>query len=205
LGATDAITEISVAMFSIVDVDLLNVLWVTLIVSWAVVNIFWVRVMQRALEPLTSFHKMNPEKVWFIFIPAFGLYWQFEVVKNVADSIGEEYARRGVISRERRPGYGVGLTANILLCCAFIPTFGILVALVSNISRIIHLVKIQNYTAELDGIIRAQMQHQHIPQPDFDFTEYANPKAEEELRKNNPERFMPPVTPEQIEARWRKK
>jgi hypothetical protein len=192
-------------MFSLVDVDLLNILLIILIISWILVSVFWVVTMQKALEPLTSFTKMDPDKVWFIFIPAFGLYWQFAVVQNVADSMGEEYVRRGIIPRERRPGYSVGLTANILLCCAFIPTFGILVALVSNISRIIHLVKIKNYTAELDYIIRVQMQNQQIPQPEFDITEYANPKADEELRRNNPERFMPPATPEQIEARWRKK
>jgi hypothetical protein len=192
-------------MFSLVDVDLLNMLLIILVITWIIVNIFWLRVMQRALEPLTSFTKMKPEKVWLTFIPVFGLYWQFVVVQNVADSIGEEYLRRGIIPRERRPGFNAGLTANILLCCAFIPTFGILVALASNITRIIHLVKIQNYTAELDGIIRVQMQTPQIPLPQFDISEYANPKAEEELRRNNPERFMPPVTPEQIEARWRKK
>ncbi|MDQ3108858.1 MAG: hypothetical protein M3R17_03095 [Bacteroidota bacterium] len=192
-------------MISFADVDLVDALWIILIVLWIVVNVFWLRVMQRALEPLSSFKKMKPENVWLTFIPFFGLYWQFAVVQNVADSLSEEYIRRGIIPGEPRPGYSVGLTANILLCCAFIPTFGILVALVSNISRIIHLVKIKNYSDELDHIIRVQMQNQQAPQPVLDLMEYTHPKADEELKRNNPKRFMPPTTPEQERERWRKK
>ena len=191
-------------MFSFPDVDIVNALWVVLIISWAVVNTLWSLVMQRALELVTASNDMKPFQVWFTFIPAFGLYWQFVVVQKVADSLREEYIRRGIISREPRPGFGVGLTANILLCCAFIPSFGILVALVSNISRLIHMVKIKNYIVELESIIRTQMQYAQMPVEPV-FFEEPNAALEEELKKNNPNRFLPPQTEEEIEKRWRRK
>ena len=191
-------------MISIPDASFVNTLWAILILSWILISIFWLLVMQRALELVAPFNKMNPANVWLTFIPAFGLYWQFIVVQRVADSLGDEYIRRGIIPREPRPGKSVGLTANILLCCAFIPSFGILVGLVSNISRLMHLFKIKNYTEELEGIIRTQMQYPQAPQEPNYFQE-VNPALEEELKKNNPNRFMPPESAEEIEKRWRRK
>jgi hypothetical protein len=192
-------------MFSIPGVDFMNALWFVLGITWIVVTIFWLLVMQRALELVFPNNKMPAGNVWLTFIPFFGLYWQFEVVQKVADSLGEEYRRRGIISREARPGFSVGLTANILLCCALIPNFGILVAIISNISRLIHLSRIKNYMAELEGIIQMQMQYAPEPPPVVDVQHYVDPKMEEELKQNNPNRFMPPETEEEIEKRWRRK
>jgi hypothetical protein len=192
-------------MFSILDVDFVNALWFVLGITWIVVTVFWLLVMQRALELVVPNNTMPAGNVWLTFIPFFGLYWQFEVVQKVADSLGEEYRRRGIISREARPGFGVGLTANILLCCAFIPSFGILIAIVSNISRLIHLFRIKNYTADLEEIIRTQMQYAQEPPPAVDFQQYVNPDLEKELKQNNPNRFLPPETDEEIEKRWRRK
>ena len=114
-------------MFSILDTSFLNLLWIILGIVWVIVNTFWLIQMQRALELVSSTSKMKPQNVWLAFIPLFGLYWQFMVVNAVADSFGAEYIRRGIIPREARPGYNTGLTANILFCCAAIPTFGILI------------------------------------------------------------------------------
>lgn len=190
-------------MFSILEISFLETLWIILIIVWILVNTFWLIQMQRSLELVFANSKMKPQNVWLAFIPIFGLYWQFAVVNAVADSFGEEYIRRGIIPKEARPGYNVGMTANILLCCALIPTFGILIALISNITRLIHLTKIRNYTAELGNIIQIQMQYakavpENIPM-ETDTT------LEEKLEKNNPNRFMPPQTPEEIEKRWKKK
>ncbi len=190
-------------MFSILDTSFLNLLWIILGIVWVIVNTFWLIQMQRALELVSSTSKMKPQNVWLAFIPLFGLYWQFMVVNAVADSFGAEYIRRGIIPREARPGYNTGLTANILFCCAAIPTFGILISLISNITRLIHLVKIKNYTSELGNIIQTQMQYaQQMP---IYYPEEKNISFEETLQKNNPNRFMPPQTPEEIERRWKKK
>lgn len=193
-------------MFSILDTSFLEMFWITLGIVWVIVNTFWLIQMQRALELVHETASMKPQNVWLAFIPVFGLYWQFEVVNAVAKSFGEEYIRRGIIPREARPGYNVGLTANILFCCVAIPTFGILIALISNITRLIHLAKIKNYTAELGNIIQAQMQYslQQKPTP-FTYQPEINVSLEEKLLKNNPNRFMPPQTAEEIERRWKKK
>jgi hypothetical protein len=191
-------------MFSIVDMDLINMLWIILGATWILVNTFWLLQMQRSLELVSATAKMKPEMVWLTFIPLFGLYWQFAVVSAVANSFGDEYVRRGIIPKEGRPGYNVGMTANILLCCALIPTFGILVALISNITRLIHLAKIKNYTKELETIIQTQMQYaQQIPQIPFVYE--PKPEIEETLQQNNPNRFMPPRIPGEDDERWRKK
>jgi hypothetical protein len=189
-------------MFNIVQTNFITTLWLALLFTWLIVNTFWLLTMQRALELVFPNCKMKPANVWLTYIPAFGLYWQFAVVQAVADSLGQEYIRRGIIPKEGRPGLSVGYTANILLCCALLPTFGILVALVSNISRLMHLFRIKNYMKELEEIMQVQMQYAQMPQPVMNFQPEINPASEEELKNNNPERFMPPETPEEARKRW---
>ncbi|CAN5395980.1 hypothetical protein BH09BAC5_BH09BAC5_27000 [soil metagenome] len=194
-------------MISLPDTDFITYLWLFLIGFWGIVNVFWLIKMQEALQMCPDYKGLKPTNVWLAFIPIFGFYWNFVIVKHVADCLGEEYQKRGIISREPLPGYNVGMTANILLCCALIPSFGILVAIISNISRIIHLVKIKNYISELSIIMETQMQFQTIPMQHevVDFTQYVNADADEALSKNNPNRFMPPSTPEDDLKRWGKK
>ena len=190
-------------MFSIADTGFVTVLWCILISTWAGVTAFWLVVMQKALEILPPEQKMPPKNVWLAFIPFFGLYWQFEVVRVVADAMGKEYIRRGIIPREPRPGFGSGLSANIMTCCAVIPSFGLLVALAGNITRLIHIAKIKKYTSDLEKMMSVQMEMpQNFQNENF---QDVNPALEEELKKNNPNRFMPPQTPEEIEKRWRRK
>ncbi|MCX6310277.1 MAG: hypothetical protein NT084_01405 [Bacteroidetes bacterium] len=192
-------------MFSILDTSFLEILWIILGIFWVLVNTFWLIQMQRALELVSFTSKMKPQNVWLAFIPVFGLYWQFEVVKAVADGLGGEYIRRGIIPREPRPGYNVGFTANVLFCCVVVPTFGILIAIISNFTRLIHLVKIKNFTTELEKIIQTQMQFSQTPEAPKKWPAAENVVVEEELKKNNPNRFMPPQTAEEIERRWKKK
>jgi hypothetical protein len=193
-------------MFGIVETPLMEMLWWILGFSWLLTTIFWALQMRRTLELLAANAKMKAENVWLTFIPLFGLYWQFAVVTAVADSLREEYIRRGIIAREGRPGFNSGITANILLCCGAIPTFGILIAILSNITRLIHLAKIRNYTKELELIIQTQMQYaQQIPAIPFVYQPELNSSLEENLQKNNPNRFMPPRIPGEDDDRWRKK
>jgi hypothetical protein len=191
-------------MLEYLDLPFVNTLWILLALSWVIVNIFWCIEMQKALL-LTSNTKMQPQNVWLVYVPLFGLVWQFLVVAAVADSLGEEYHRRGVISREARPGYASGTNANVLLTCAVIPAFGIAIALFSNIPRIIHLTKIKNYRIELEKIIQTQMQYPQQPQIPLEYFSESTQSVNEEMQKNNPERFMPPRNPEEEYDRWRKK
>ena len=192
-------------MFGLWDSELINNLWLLLIFSWIILYVFWCIQMQKALLLVVPNCKMKPQNVWLVFIPFFGLAWQFWVTGKVADSLGEEYERRGIIARESKPGYNAGLTAGILLCCAVLPTIGILVGLFGIIPGIIHVVKVKNASEELEKIIQTQMQY---PVQALQVPVYEPPIAsdtEEEMKKNNPERFMPPRTPEEDLERWRKK
>lgn len=192
-------------MLSIPDVDFVNALLLFLLLSWVVIGIFWLLTMQRALELVRPFNKMPPSNVWLTFIPLFGLYWQFMVVQHVADSLAEEYRRRGIITREPRPGFSVGFTANILFCCVFIPSFGTLVSLISHISRLIHLFKIKKYTAELAEIIAVQNIYPPVIQETVYIPQEINPVIEEALKQNNPNRFLPPETEEEERRKWGRK
>ena len=190
-------------MLQYFDFPVINDLWKLLFIGWGVVNIFWCLQMQKALVQFSRKHEMHPPNVWLVYIPLFGFFWQFLVTKAVADSLGEEYFTRGIIPREAKPGYSSGLSSNILFCCAIIPAFGVAVALFSIIPRIIHLTKIRNYCEELEKIAQAQMNY--VQQPQTFYQTETDSNAEEELKKNNPERFMPPRTPEEEYERWRKK
>jgi hypothetical protein len=189
-------------MFGLWDSPLEDNLWILLFISWAVINVFWCVQMQKALVSVFPNNKMKPQYVWLTFIPFFGLGWQFWVTKNVGEALGEEYERRGIIAREARPGNNVGLTANILLCCAILPTVGILIALFGQIPRIIQIVKVKNATDELEKIIQTQMQYPVMPPPIY---EPPIDQQAEEIKKNNPDRFKPPQKPETDYERWRKK
>lgn len=193
-------------MLEYFDFPIINTLWVLLLLSWGIVNIFWCLQMQQALHLISPNEKMPPQNVWLVYIPLFGFVWQFIVVTAVADSLGEEYHRRGIIPREPRPGFSSGLSASILLTCALIPAFGIAIALCSNIPRIVHLNKVKNYCRDLQTIMQVQQNYppqvSQIPLEDFAIPEKS---VDEVLQKNNPERFMPPRTPEQDYERWRKK
>ena len=60
---------------------------------------------------LASIHKQNrtmePAKVWELLIPVFNIFFQFSLVKKVADSIRNELRARTV---SQRPTYGIDLT-----------------------------------------------------------------------------------------------
>ncbi len=189
-------------MTPLVEYTFENALRGILFVSWLTTSLFWCRTMQLAMERIPPLQRdMPPVNVWLVFVPFFGLYWQFAVTNAVANGLGDEYTRRQVIPREARPGFSVGITAGILLCCALIPVFGILPAIISAIPRIIHLVRIKNYCAELDRIVAIQSQYVPPPPPPVEW------QTPEPLRDSteNPERYMPPQTEEEIKKRWGKK
>jgi hypothetical protein len=187
------------------EFPIINTLWILFFLCWAIVNCFWCLQMQNALKLVSPNNKMPAQNVWLVYIPFFGLVWQFMIVNAVSDSLGEEYHRRNIIPREARPGYSTGLSANILLSCILLPAFGILIGLISNITKIIHLNKIKNYCSDLERIIQTQSHYpQEIEIPSYHPSDFDIP-LEEEYKKNNPERFMPPGNPEQDYERWRKK
>jgi hypothetical protein len=112
--------------------------------------IFYLLTLQGVLQQVKPENrKMDPGMVWLILIPLFGIVWQFIVVGNIADSLKAEFAQRGVNPGEERPGYNIGLTYCILMCCGIIPFLGILAAIGGFVCWIIYWVKIANYKSTL--------------------------------------------------------
>ena len=67
---------------------------------------------------------IQPNSVWLVLIPIFGLVWQFKIVNNVSESLNKEFSKREIIINEKKPGYEIGIYYCIMTCCIFIPTIG---------------------------------------------------------------------------------
>ena len=112
--------------------------------------IFYILTLQGTLQEVKPENrKMEPGMVWLTIIPLFGIIWQFIVVGNIADSLKAEFAQRNINVGEDRPGYSIGLTFCILLCCTIIPFLGILSGIAGFVCWIIYWVKIANFRSTL--------------------------------------------------------
>jgi hypothetical protein len=172
-------------------------------VTWLAVTLWWLFVMNHALEKIHLANRsMPPGRAWLMLIPLFGFFWQFMIVHEVGEGFKKEFSSRHILTKEPRPGYGVGVSASILFCCILIPSFGILFAFIGHITRIIHTIRIRNYTKELESV-----QALYIPpSEDQSWANYVPPPDPlVEMQKDNPARFKPPYKPEEDVDRWRPK
>ncbi len=113
--------------------------------------IFYLITLQNTLKEVSPENqKMPPSNVWLILIPLFGLVWGFIVVNRIADSLKAEFLKRNIQLEEDRPGYSIGLTYCILLCCSIIPILGGLAAIGGLVCWIIYWVKIAGYKTKLE-------------------------------------------------------
>jgi hypothetical protein len=111
--------------------------------------IFYLLTLQKALTRCSPENRaMNPGMVWLMFIPLFGLVWQFLIVINVAKSLGAEFQKRGM-AEEPQPGKTLGMAMCILSCCGIIPFLGILCSLGALVCWIMYWVKIAGFSAKL--------------------------------------------------------
>jgi hypothetical protein len=84
--------------------------------------------------------KMDPNQVWLVLIPIFGIVWHFMMIGYISDSVAAEYHARGMRPKEEKPGYNLGLIALILMLVCGLP--GI-------VCWIIYWVKMAEYKNEL--------------------------------------------------------
>ena len=113
-------------------------------------QILYMLTLQNTLKEVSPENqKMPPANVWLLLIPLFGTVWAFIVVNKMADSLKAEFAKRNVPIDEDRPGYSVGLTYCILICCSIIPFLGFLAAIGGLVCWIIYWVKIAGYKTKL--------------------------------------------------------
>ena len=109
-------------------------------------SIFYFISLQKALEAVSPENRMMPPgQVWLSMIPIFNFVWMFFVVSKIADSFRLECYRLNIATTELRPGYGIGMTKNILRLCSFIPVLGIIANLGFVVCWILYWIKVNEY------------------------------------------------------------
>lgn len=74
---------------------------------------FYIYSLQKSLRSISAENrKMPPARVWLLLIPYFNLVWMFVVVKAIAFSLQNEYARFG-IREAKPPTMGVGVVLGV--------------------------------------------------------------------------------------------
>lgn len=80
-------------------------------------TVFWLRAMHRSLEACNPVsRKIEAGLVWLVFIPFWGLVWQFICSRRVGESLAAEYRRRGWSNDEDCPGFEIGVVTGIVVC-----------------------------------------------------------------------------------------
>jgi hypothetical protein len=121
-------------------------------VFFLVPAIFYLLTLQNALNKCAPASRaMEPGMVWLLLIPLFNLIWNFFVVMNIAKSLANEYARRGITSPEPLPGQPIGIAMCVCACCGFVPILGMLAGLANLALWIVYWVKIAEYSRSLDA------------------------------------------------------
>jgi hypothetical protein len=107
--------------------------------------------LQRALSKCaTASRAIEPELVWLQLVPIFNLVWQFFVVKGIAKSLRNEFARRAIPTTEELPAQPIGLAMCVSACCCIVPLLGLLASVAFLILWIKYWVKVTEYSKLLD-------------------------------------------------------
>ncbi|HTL81326.1 MAG TPA: hypothetical protein VL651_06465 [Bacteroidia bacterium] len=116
-----------------------------------VLQIFYLLTLQRTMELVhPQLRKMSPGQVWMVFIPIFGLIWNFMMVGYIADSLRDEFRARNVRVDEERPGYSVGLWMCILPLTGFLPFIGFFGSIAGLVCWIVFWTKMSGYKRLLE-------------------------------------------------------
>ena len=91
---------------------------------------------------------ISPASVWLLFVPVFGLVWQFNVVLKISESLNNEFIRRN-IKEDTDPGKSVGIVMCILNVISVLPLIGVLAGLGSLICWINYWIHISGYSKKL--------------------------------------------------------
>lgn len=89
--------------------EVLVILFIALIIFLAIYIPFLLN-LQRTVEAVSpECRRLSPGQVWLTLIPIFSWFWIFIMVRDIADSLDQEYRRRNIMS-EPRPTYQMGIT-----------------------------------------------------------------------------------------------
>lgn len=132
---------------SLPTIAIIVTLWFTLIA----LVLYLLKLQETLKKCAPASRTMVPGKVWLVLIPFFGLIWHFIVVINIARSLGNEFARRGVACPELAPVRAVGLASSVCNCCIFFPLLGGLAGIAGFVLWIVYWIRIANYSRLLDA------------------------------------------------------
>ncbi|MGA2080220.1 MAG: hypothetical protein ABSH53_06360 [Holophaga sp.] len=124
-------------------------IFVALLVCLAILilpTVFYLLSMQKALTLAgRENRRMEPGMVWLMFIPLFGMVWQFFIVRRVSEAVMNWAQGHG--RNVADGGWTIGLTACILCCCGIIPVIGIFAAVAGLVCAIIWWAKVASFNA----------------------------------------------------------
>ena len=113
--------------------------------------VFYILTLQKALSKCASSSlTLEPGMVWLLLIPLVNLVFHFFVVFGMADSLRNEFNRRGVVVVDLAPGKSIGLAMCVCGCCSIIPFLGVLASLGFLVLWVVYWAKIGEYSRMLD-------------------------------------------------------
>lgn len=118
--------------------------------------LFYLATLQRTLKQIAPENRMMaPDQVWLSLIPGFRLFWCFQVVQRLGDSLQNELKRRGLLEFDDRPAGGVGIAMACLSIAFHLAIWAqtlfltLILFLALLICWIIYWVKMAEYATQL--------------------------------------------------------
>ena len=106
----------------------------------------------KAIEPENR--RMEPGKVWLLFIPFFSFVWSFIVVKAIAESIKQQLEKYGVYSQEK-PTYNISIAMSVVQIFTIIPIIKGIASLAAIACWIVYWIKVSEKKNEIKALSSA--------------------------------------------------
>ncbi|MFZ4261464.1 hypothetical protein ACFRAE_05435 [Sphingobacterium sp. HJSM2_6] len=91
---------------------------------YGIILLMWLLFANSIRKTLMLIHKDNqvmiPNQAWFLAIPLFNMYWNFEVAKRLSYSLNNEFFDRK-IAVEENPGFSSGMLYSWAFLVSFFP------------------------------------------------------------------------------------
>lgn len=114
-------------------------------------GIFYVLTLQKALNKCApEARTIQPGLLWLFLIPLVNLVLNFFIVFGMANSLRNEFYRRGTPLPDPNPGQNLGLPMAICACCGFIPIIGMVAGIAYLVLWIMYWVKMAEFSRLLD-------------------------------------------------------
>lgn len=121
-------------------------------VLWTIVKLFFAYTVYSTLKLIkVGNQNILPNQAWFVALPFFNIYWNFEVVRRLADSLNNEFYDRQVEVEERpTQKWGTLFAWTFLLSNIPLPPFIITVIIVLHLVYFVtYWVKVHQHKALL--------------------------------------------------------